>query len=726
MSTWFRGMRYGFPLAVFVVGVLATTALSWQLRRTIEAQDRERLAAAADQLQVSISSHVDTYAAILRAGAGLLAAHPDTGRQDFRAFVERLQLEVRSPGIQGVGFTRRVTDAQVAALNAAQRAAGDPDFRVWPPNARAEYHSILYLEPLDRRNRAAIGFDMFTEPTRRAAMERARDSGEPAASGVVTLVQEIDEVKQPGFLLYVPVYAGGVVPPTLQERRTRLLGFVYSPFRAGDLFAGIVGPGPLSRIGLSLYGGAPSPNRLLYRSAGEPPTGRFTTTRDIDIAGQRWTAVIFSTPGLDRGSSIRLVPLATLGGFGVTLLLTLLSGLQTRARRRAERSEAAAEDAARRFEQLANSIPQLAWMARPDGWIYWYNDRWYEYTGCTPEQMAGWGWEWVHDPNELPRVLEGWRASLQTGTPFEMEFPLRGHGGEFRWFLTRVTPFRGPNGAIVHWFGTNTDVQHRRDAEQSLSQLYRQVQTLLASERTARAEAERVSRLKDEFLATLSHELRTPLNAVMGWAHLLHEGSLPEAKRHDATEAIVRNALIQSRLVDDLLDMSRIVSGRVRVEMHVLDLRTVIDAAVDVVGPTADAKRLSLTTTLPECEVLARGDSTRLQQVVWNLLSNAIKFTPPQGRIEVGVTSVRDHVELWVSDTGAGIDPEFLPHVFDRFRQADASFTRRHGGLGLGLAIVRSLVEMHGGSVRAASDGSSRGSTFTVVLPACLEVIHTA
>jgi PAS domain S-box-containing protein len=886
LSNVSRFRHSALPLAVLTIGLVATALVSVELRRTIATQDRERFTAAAENLHDTIRARLETYIAILRASAGLMAAADGPTAHEFRAFVDRLGLQQRYPGIQGIGYTARIPAAELESVVAAERREGRPNFRVWPEEPRAEYHAILYLEPLDQRNVAAIGYDMFTEATRREAMERARDTGEAAASGIVTLVQEIDEAKQPGFLIYLPVYEGGGIPATVEERRARLRGFVYSPFRAGDLFAGVLGSHPRPRVAFELFDGPASDATLINRSGTRSPRLDFTSERVLDVAGRQWTAHMVAAVGLQESSNLEFVPVVLWGGIGVTLLLTGLALMQARARVRAEQSELEAAEASQRFRQLANSIPQLAWMARPDGYIYWYNDRWYEYTGATPADMEGWGWQRVHDPRVLPAVMERWQHSIATGEPFEMEFPLASATGEFRWFLTRIVPLRDARGSLVQWFGTNTDVQYRHDAEHSLQQqaetlailnrtgtqlageldldrlvqavtdagtklsraqfgaffynnvndagesytlytlsgvpresftgfpmprntevfaptfrgdgiirsdditkdprygknapyhgmpkghlpvrsylavpvksrsgevlgglffghaqpavfteqveqilggiaaqtaiaidnarLYKRVQQLLDSERVARAEAERVSRMKDEFLAVLSHELRTPLNAVMGWAHMLSAGALPEDKRTHATDSILRNAKAQSRLIEDLLDMSRIISGRLSLELAVVDLCDVVDAAVNMVRPSAVARDIELTVTAPSRSFLVRGDAGRLQQTVWNLLTNAIKFTPAGGHVRVELHDTGERVVVSVIDTGAGIAPEFLPHVFDRFRQADASVTRGHGGLGLGLSIVRSLVELHGGTVHASSAGANQGATFTIELP---------
>ncbi len=258
--------------------------------------------------------------------------------------------------------------------------------------------------------------------------------------------------------------------------------------------------------------------------------------------------------------------------------------------------------------------------------------------------------------------------------------------------------------------GVAVDVTEAKAAEAERAQL-------LDAERAARSEAERAGRLKDEFLATLSHELRTPLNAIVGWSVMLRGATVDNADLAEGIDAIERNARVQAQLVEDLLDVSRIISGKLRLDVQHVELASVVDAAVVAVTPAAQNKQVRILKIVDPRVAAVWGDPNRLQQVLWNLLSNAIKFTPKAGRVQVAVARVNSHVELSVTDTGMGIPPQFLPHVFDRFRQADASTTRKYGGLGLGLAIVRHLVELHGGTVEARSDGEGTGATFVVRLP---------
>jgi PAS domain S-box-containing protein len=240
---------------------------------------------------------------------------------------------------------------------------------------------------------------------------------------------------------------------------------------------------------------------------------------------------------------------------------------------------------------------------------------------------------------------------------------------------------------------------------------------ILAREREARQEAEAANRLKDDFLATLSHELRTPLNAIMGWASMLRRPTLTAPERERAWEVIDRNLRSQQQLISDILEVSQIIRGQLRLDMHPVNVADAVAAAIESVAPTAAAKHQSLNWSEPDETIIVAGDSARLQQVFWNLLSNAVKYTPREGRIDVAITATQHDVDVRVTDTGVGIRPDVLPHIFERFRQGESGPTREYGGLGLGLAIVRHLAEMHGGSVRADSGGTGKGASFVVTLP---------
>jgi len=492
-------------------------------------------------------------------------------------------------------------------------------------------------------------------------------------------------------------------------------------------------------------------------------------------------------------------------------------------------------DSEERFRTLADNISQFAWMADETGWIFWYNQRWLDYTGTTLDEMQGWGWQQVHHPDYVAQVVREFRRCIETGNTWEDTFPLRGKDGQYRWFLSRAIPVRDAEGQVQRWFGTNTDITDRKQAEEALRQSeerYRclaesipqlvwtaasdgtlldvnqrwteftgltlsQAKTtpwdqvvhpddvpallqqwtqavnqgipyqaegrmrqangeyrwhlhqavpqrdgqgqgikwfgtatdieaqkqlelernrLLQRERSTREEAERANRIKDEFLAVLSHELRSPLNPILGWTKLLQIRQFDADQTAQALTTIERNARLQAQLIDDLLDIAKILRGKLSLNLDQVNLDYVIEAAIETVKTAAIAKSITLHPVLLPLGPVS-GDAARLQQVVWNLLSNAIKFTPPGGHVHIGLEPVGNQAQITVSDTGKGINPAFLPHIFESFRQEDASTTRQYGGLGLGLAIVRQLVEAHGGTITATSPGEGQGATFTIQLP---------
>jgi PAS domain S-box-containing protein len=313
-------------------------------------------------------------------------------------------------------------------------------------------------------------------------------------------------------------------------------------------------------------------------------------------------------------------------------------------------------------------------------------------------------------PEDRDAVSSAIERALKEGGEQDLEYRVIHASGDTRWVHARGHVVQNESGRAVRLSGVCFDVTERRRVEEERARLF-------AAEQAARAEAERLNRAKDEFLATLSHELRTPLNALMGWARMLRTSGLDAATTARAVDVIERNTRLQAQLVADLLDVSRIITGKLRLELRPVHIASVIAGALDAVRGTAEAKQLHLETVIDPAIGIVMGDADRLHQIVLNLVSNAVKFTPPGGRITARARRTDTEAELRVTDTGRGISPDFLPYVFDRFRQADSTTTRTHGGLGLGLAIVRHLVELHGGTVQAASAGEGRGATFTVRIP---------
>lgn len=376
--------------------------------------------------------------------------------------------------------------------------------------------------------------------------------------------------------------------------------------------------------------------------------------------------------------------------------LTIVSAQLGQAWQR-QRTEIALRHSAAQLRLLANTIPQLAWMADADGNIFWYNQRWYDYTGTAPETMQGWGWQVVHDPDVLPLVIEKWTAALRTGNSFEMVFPLRGADGSFRPFLTRVEPLRDDDdGHILYWFGTNTDISDIRQMEDALRE---------------------ADRRKDEFLAMLAHELRNPLAPISTALRILDQPGASDAMQDDARQAIGRQVEHLVRLVDDLLDVSRFIGGKVTLRRELTDLDRVVSRAMEIALPALKARDHDVDVRLPSTPVILDIDEVRITQSIGNLLSNAARYTPPGGRVVLEAVAAPHAVEVSVRDTGIGIDASMLDKVFDLFVQAEHHDAGTHGGLGIGLALARQLVRLHGGDITVSSAGRDQGSVFRLTLP---------
>jgi PAS domain S-box-containing protein len=361
-----------------------------------------------------------------------------------------------------------------------------------------------------------------------------------------------------------------------------------------------------------------------------------------------------------------------------------------------------------RCRTLADNMAQLAWTCDSLGNITWYNQRWLDYTGLSFAEMAGWGWNKVQHPDHLERVVAGVKRSAATGEPWEDTFPLRGKDGRYRWFLSRAVPIRADSGEIMRWFGTNTDVTEQREMEHRIKDQAAQ----LADE----------SRRKDEFLAMLSHELRNPLAPIRSAVHLLHMHERGSGNRiqQQAREIIERQVGNLTKLVSDLLEVSRVVSGRIRLDQQIVDLNQVVRHATETVKPLIEQRQHDLVLNLCAEPTWVNADTTRLEEVFINLLNNAAKYTDEGGRIEVHCEHAGSQVQVRVRDNGVGIDKELLPRIFDLFTQADRSLARSAGGLGIGLSLAQRLVAMHGGTLEADSPPRGRtdhGSEFIVTLP---------
>jgi PAS domain S-box-containing protein len=387
----------------------------------------------------------------------------------------------------------------------------------------------------------------------------------------------------------------------------------------------------------------------------------------------------------------------------------VVSGLSQALRASRQRLVEAARESEERFRITADSAPVLIWMAATDKLHDWFNRPWLQFTGRSMAEEVGDGWVQGIHPDDLERCLGIYGSSFDARQEFRLEYRLKRADGAYRWLLDTGVPRYSPQGTFSGYIGSRIDITELKEAEEERGRL-------LARAEEARQEAEAANRSKDEFLANLSHELRTPLNAILGWVRILSVRQEDPELVERGLQTIARSAHSQTQLIEDLLDVSRITSGKMRLDVRPVELAPVVEAALESIRPAVLAKGICLAWSFDSPGPVL-GDPDRLQQVVWNLLANAVKFTPGGGQVQVRVSRSPSHVELIVADSGMGIAPELLPHVFERFRQADSSSHGQRGGLGLGLAIVRHLVELHGGTVEAASAGAGEGAVFTVRLP---------
>jgi PAS domain S-box-containing protein len=381
------------------------------------------------------------------------------------------------------------------------------------------------------------------------------------------------------------------------------------------------------------------------------------------------------------------------------------------AREEAERSAAALAERESEFRAMADNIPQLAWMADASGWIYWYNRRWYEYTGTTLEQMQGWGWRAVHHPDHVEPVVERIQRSWDTGERWEDTFPLRSRDGEWRWFLSRAEPIRDKDGRVIRWFGTNTDITEQRAAETERERL-------LQAEHAARAEAEAANRAKMDFLSAMSHELRTPLNAIGGYVELLGmgiHGPVTEAQQ-TALSRITSNQRHLLTLINDILAFARLEAGQVEFDLRPLSAYELLLSVEPLVAPTAAAKGIAYSVQERDGGLVLFGDEERVRQIVLNLVSNAIKFSQEGAWVLLSYDADAEFVSIHVRDNGPGIPHHRHQAIFDPFVQVNRRLNRPHDGIGLGLAISRDLARAMGGELSVEST-LGEGSTFTLRLP---------
>ena len=700
LFSWRNGVAWGMLAFTLLVQLVV-----WQSLRTNEDRAaRQQFQMLGEKVTEAIRKRLRDHEQILLGGAGLFDAVENVSREQWRTYVERLLLPDRYPGIQGVGFSQAIPQAERDAHVARMRAQGYPDYDIHPPGQRELYTSIVYLEPFLRRNLAAFGYDMYSEPTRRRAMQRAAQLGETSITGKVTLLQETHGKVQAGVLLYVPVYRPSAPLTTPEQRMQALRGFVYSPYRVEDLMRGILRAADLP-LALHIYASpGEEPEHLLYASseAPEPGSARFSQLQQLELYGQTWTLRMDSRPEFDERFHSNEALVFGLG-LGLSLLVFFLTSSLAL---RHSRAQALANEMTRHIRQskhdlrLSEERLSLALKGSNDG--LWDLDLEAGSMFASPR-----AWEMLgYRPNELTCDLKLWerltvaedlaqqkarlaQTMISNVDHFTTELRLQHKHGHVVPVLLRGHIQRDPQGMAQRISGTLMDLTERK----------------------------RVEQMKNDFVSTVSHELRTPLTSISGALGLIVGGALGAAPpaMQQMLEIAYRNSLRLGHLINDLLDMEKIAAGKMSFELREHSLGDLLEESLASNQALCEQHGVRCTLEHP-ADVLVWVDGLRLQQVLGNFLSNAVKFTPEGGEIRLHSSLRGTKVRISVTDQGPGIPEAFRSRVFEKFAQADASDSRQKSGTGLGLAITKELIERMGGTV-GFDCVPGQGTTFWCELP---------
>ena len=585
------------PFMVLVVSLALTIGITFGFYRSAKSKDLLRFNNEVLHVQSVIENKVNLYLALLKGGRGFVESAKEVNRENFANYVKSLELDKNYIGVQGIGYNKIVLPDEREALLKQMKAEGYVDFKIFPEGERDLYQAIIYIEPFNERNQKAIGFDMSTEANRREALERARDSGQAAATAKIILIQENENDKQAGFLIYLPIYKDGELP-TVEARKTNLKGYIYSPFRAGDFLNEVQKSASAADLSISIYDGETEAENLLAQTGTKTENSftnqineQYSKQEELNVSGRKWLISYHTLPAFAEQSSLGWTPLILLSGLVASFLLF--------------------------------------------GMTYW-------------------------------------EASVRVK-------------------LQNITA--------------------------DLFELEKQKQVLLENEHKARVSAEQANKTKDEFIAVVSHELRTPLNAIAGWTQILRTDSVVDKTKNLALDKIEKNLRSQTELVEELLDFSKIISGNVHIEDEKVDFSKVFEETFQAVEASARERGIELVKENQLNNQYILGNPEKIRLVIHNLLANAVKFTQDGGKVESFISNNNGNIEMIVKDNGRGISLDYLPHIFDRFHQADNSITRTHGGLGLGLAITYHIVQLHKGTIEASSEGIGKGSTFTLKIP---------
>ena len=726
---------------VLFFGLVLTAAAWYVTDQSVRAKIQQQFDNRTSEISSAIYARMIGYEQVLWGGIGFFHASENIDRKKFHSYVSSLNIEKNWPGIQGIGFSIPVTAGDKAKHIGDIRNEGFPEYTIKPEADREEYSAIIYLEPFDWRNKRAFGYDMWSNDMRREAMARARDTGEASTSGIITLVQETDSDVQKGFLTYLPLYQDGVSLETIEQRRRAFIGWVYSPFRMGDLMAGILGS-KQTEIEYEIFDGDNisketmlfDSNKIFHNET-PPVADGLMKTVVLELQGRKWT--LHFTTGRDAQgvSESRQPMIVAIAGLVVSFLLFfIVSSL-------AIRQKYAEELAQKMTRQLAVTNKELTFqksaldehaivsIADVKGIITYANDKFSEISGYSREELIGQNHHILKSDEHSEEFWKDLWVTIANGKTWNGEIKNIKKGGGYYWVDATIVPTLDDRGKPTQYVAIRTDVTAQKDTENEMCRLAEnaeegrvqmeeqatQMEILAEEQTTLKDKATASEKSKSEFLAAMSHEIRTPMVGVIGMSNLLLETNLTPQQLDWATSIKTSGANLME-ILNEILDQSKLDAGKLELsptDFHLAslfnDTTHLFDSKIDEKGLTLEVE---LDDTLPED---AHADRMRIGQVLSNFLSNALKFTE-SGRIvvRVGHEPLDDGdftLRIEVTDSGIGLSKQAQRKLFTAFTQADSSTSRTYGGTGLGLSISKQLTEMMGGEI-GVSSAEGIGSTF--------------
>lgn len=689
------------PMTAWIVLAvsLLVTLIAWNISNNYAHQlAEERFEHQIEEAQDVILKRFINYEQVLRGGLGLFNASSNVERQEWNSYISTLDIDKYFPGTLGVGYSKWLKPNQLQSHIQTIREEGFPTFTVRPEGDRAEYSSIIFLEPFNERNQRAFGYDMYSEPVRRKAMSRARDTGKTAVSGKVTLVQETGSGVQAGFLIYAPHYENDA--NSIEERRKELAGFVYSALRIGDLMQGILGIG-LPELNFTVFDSEIiNKDNLLYDSKSSSDSispdyqPQFQTTNILNIGGHNWSIVYQSNPTFDKVSSSSQPTFVAIFGIIIDFLLfkiiLSLSTLRRNAQILADERMEKISDHETQFQAITDNANDGIISIDDKGKISYINNAAQDLFGYVPDNIIGKAIN-ILFPISMQETVEAAleqheeESDNETNKLIELEGMHRNGDS----FPIEFSLARWKSGDHTHYTAIIRDITERK----------------------------KMDTIKNEFISTVSHELRTPLTAISGSLSLVENGVTGDVnqKSLDLINNANRNAGRLANLVNDLLDTEKMASGKMRYNMQICEVTELIKKSIEINLPIAEQSNVKLLFSGYR-HIEAFIDPDRFIQVMTNLISNAIKYSPVEDAIEITLERISNEIRIAVIDHGSGVPEEFRKNIFNKFSQADSSATRKHGGTGLGLSIVKFIVEKFNGRIDYHSE-PNKETTFFFFIP---------